>query len=108
MTAGVQEHGPERLSCTLKETARSHTEGNHEKCRTENAERPGGHILQFQVVRRKRGHQRFGLPHHDAPCNKHEAAGVDEGELQCTLDAVVQAGAVVVADNRLRTVHETQ
>ena len=108
LTAGVQEHGSERLSGPLEKVPRYHAEGNHEECSRKDAHGPGGKLYQLGIVRGKRCHEGFCLPHENCPGNEHEPACVNEGELEGFLDAAVEAGAVVVADNRLRSVDKSE
>ena len=108
LTAGVQEHGAERFSRSLEKVPRYHAEGNHEECRCKNAHRPGRKLDEFGVVWCERRHKGFRLPHKNRPCNEHESACVNEGELERFLDTVVEARSVVVADNRLRSVDKSE
>ena len=48
------------------------------------------------------------MPHENCPGDEHEPACVNKGELEGFLDALVEAGAVVVADNRLRSVDKSE
>lgn len=108
LTAGVQEHGPERLSCTLEETSGHKPERNHEECRTENPHGPGSGLLQFQIVRGEGGDEHFGLPHQYGPSDEDESESVEERELEGRLHAAVEACAVVVSDNRLSSMNEPE
>ena len=108
MTAGIQEHGPECLSCTLEKVPRNHAEGNHKEGDCKNAHGPGRKLDELRIVRCKRCHECFGLPHEDCPGDKHETARINKGELERFLDAGVEARTVVVADNRLRAVNESE
>ena len=108
LTAGVQEHGSERLSCTLEKVSRHHAEGNHEEGCRKDAHGPGGKLYELGVVRCERCHEGFRLPHEDCPGDEHESACVNEGKLEGFLDAAIEACAVVVADNRLRSVDKSE
>ena len=48
------------------------------------------------------------MPHEDCPSDKHKAARINEGELEGVFDSGIEACAVIVADNRLRSVNESQ
>ena len=108
LTAGVQEHGSERLSCTLEKTSRHKSERNHEESRTEDAHGPGGGLLQFQIVRGEGRDENLGLPHQYGPGDEDESESVEERELEGRLHAVVEACAVVVSDNRLCSMNEPE
>ncbi len=68
----------------------------------------GRKLDKFGIFRCERRHKGFCLPHENAPSYEHESARVNEGELECFLDAVVESCAVVVADNRLCAVNESE
>lgn len=108
LTAGVQEHGSERLSCTLEKTSRHKSERNHEESRTEDAHGPGGGLLQFQIVRGEGRDENLGLPHQYGPGDEDESESVEERELESRLYAGIETCAVVVADDGLRSVHEPE
>ena len=48
------------------------------------------------------------MPHENCPSDKHKATRINKGELEGVLDSGVEACAVIVADNRLRSVNESQ
>ncbi len=108
MTTSVQEHSPERFSCTLEKVPRHHAEGNHKESCRKNAHGPGRKLDELGIVRGEGGHEGFGLPHENSPRGKHEAARINKGEFECILDAVVKACSVIVTDNRLSTVHKSE
>ena len=92
----------------MEEIPSQHAEGNHEERRSENSHGPSRNLLQFEVVGRERCDERFGLPHHGAPAEEHERPRINERELERRLDAVIEPCAVIVPDDGLRSVDESQ